>query len=47
MERKLNPVSFWRRFRKHDNYASLATSQYWNLLVYIDVFSSIVETITG
>jgi hypothetical protein len=37
MERKLNPVSFWRRLRGRDNYATLTTSQYWNLLVYIDV----------
>lgn len=37
MERKLNPISFLRRFRRRDNYCSLTTSQYWNLLTYLDV----------
>ena len=36
MERKLNPVSFYRRLWPQDKYCSLTTSQYWNLINYID-----------
>lgn len=37
MERKLNPTSFWRRFRKQDQYTSITTIQYWDWLTYLDV----------
>ena len=36
MERKLNPVSYYRRLMPRDKNCSLTTSQYWNLINYID-----------
>jgi len=40
MEKKLNPTWFARRLRKHDSYATLSTTQYWDWLTYIDVRTS-------
>ncbi len=37
MERKLNPVIFWRRLMGKDKYCRITTSQYWDWLTYIDV----------
>ena len=37
MEKKLNANWFARRLRKHDSYATLSTTQYWDWLTYIDV----------
>ena len=36
MEKKLNPTTFLRRLRKHDNYCKLSINQYWVWLKYID-----------
>ena len=38
MEKKLNPVAFWRRLRRQDKYCTISTNQYWDWLTYIDVY---------
>jgi hypothetical protein len=43
MEKKLNANWFAKRLRKHDTYATLSTTQYWDWLTYIDVRSVIEE----
>jgi len=35
MEKKLNPIPFWRRF-KRDNFCTLSSNSYWDWLQYVD-----------
>ena len=36
MERKLNPVNFYRRLSKNSQFCRISTSYYWDWLTYID-----------
>ena len=46
MEKTLNSAWFLRRNQAKDNYCTLSTGQYWDLLTYVDVSSGLMLVTT-
>ena len=47
MEKTLNSAWFSRRQQAKDNYCTLSTGQYWDLLTYVDVSSGLMLVTTS